>query len=539
MKQFFAQGPNLHYPDETVFSILARQCIRNSQASKSLLSSISGRPKVRIHPFLPCFLNSISNCGFGSPQKLIEQHTLFPLFAFFANKERAQNLRNAMLSDAPLKVAHYSLLSSNHLKLQTALKYCPLCAKIDIETFGVAYWHLSHQIPGINVCANHGVFFLSCTMPNSGWGNLQILPSTNGIIKSATSQEFRLAKFSTKLVKLLTKTDQQLDLASIYKQKMKELGLMTRSGSIRRKKFIGGLTEVYSSLHLFKNDFSTPTKKNFFRLLNIKENTTQHILTHLMFLNWIFSSPVELIKRNEKKQTIKFTSCITSEDKTEKLCLSLLRKGHSINSIYCRIGKSRCYLKRLAKVNGIPITENPRKVSTTTRHKIISLAAKGEKAEVIAKLLSISKAYVEMIISYDVALVEKRRLLKIKSRQMKHRRQLKIYVCTHPEHLRKDIVSNIPNAFHWLYCNDKKWLNEHLPNKTKCHRPQKVNWTQRDSEIHQKLLDNPGQFFPYQSWSEIDRKLGGHGWLTKKRLFLPNSYQLIRSHKSSNSHLSE
>jgi len=38
------------------------------------------------------------------------------------------------------------------------MRVCPLCVKEDRERYGETYWHLSHQLQGIDVCHKHGCY---------------------------------------------------------------------------------------------------------------------------------------------------------------------------------------------------------------------------------------------------------------------------------------------------------------------------------------------------------------------------------------------
>ena len=36
-----------------------------------------------------------------------------------------------------------------------ALRYCPACVNRERSRFGEAYWHRSHQFPGVLICTEH------------------------------------------------------------------------------------------------------------------------------------------------------------------------------------------------------------------------------------------------------------------------------------------------------------------------------------------------------------------------------------------------
>ncbi len=54
---------------------------------------------------------------------------------------------------------------------------------------------------------------------------------------------------------------------------------------------------------------------------------------------------------------------LEGEISTEQQCLQLLRKQYSLSEIYRLTGKSRCYLRRLALLNDIPLELKPKKLT--------------------------------------------------------------------------------------------------------------------------------------------------------------------------------
>ena len=52
-----------------------------------------------------------------------------------------------------VQLAKISMAEPNQSK--QLLKFCPACFENDISRYGEAYWHRTHQIPGILVCLEH------------------------------------------------------------------------------------------------------------------------------------------------------------------------------------------------------------------------------------------------------------------------------------------------------------------------------------------------------------------------------------------------
>ncbi|WP_213431528.1 MULTISPECIES: TniQ family protein [Paenibacillus] len=46
-------------------------------------------------------------------------------------------------------------LPANGVKNNESLQYCTACIRSDRDQFGTAYWHRSHQLPGVKICHKH------------------------------------------------------------------------------------------------------------------------------------------------------------------------------------------------------------------------------------------------------------------------------------------------------------------------------------------------------------------------------------------------
>lgn len=97
-----------------------------------------------------------------------------------------------------------------------------------------------------------------------------------------------------------------------------------------------------------------------------------------------------------------------------------------------------------------------------------------------------------------------------------------------PSAIRQDIKYLCYAAFYWLYKNERDWLNSTLPIATKPQSNPKVDWHRRDIELTEKLKLITAISDPPISLTELDKAVGGHGWLTRYRHKLPMTMNLIR-----------
>lgn len=160
------------YPDELVYSVLARFYVHNGYISYlSCFNEIylSGRVRPDIE-----FMNQIvpeMRWQFEKQipwEQVIWRHTMYPYYSRFADKDKREEAWLAMEHMGkgesivqPKFSRILSLPQSGEEKY--CLKYCPICAKRDRELYGETYWHRRHQVRGLEICHEHG-----CRLSDSG-----------------------------------------------------------------------------------------------------------------------------------------------------------------------------------------------------------------------------------------------------------------------------------------------------------------------------------------------------------------------------------
>lgn len=149
------------YPDELLYSQLARFHARSGYpgytfAAEDLFENKTVRPDIEfLNAYTPEALRLITR------QKPIEEivlnHTMFPYYARFIGYERRMKALHSLVT---MDAAHHNLLPIHKSKSKVIryLRYCPICAEHDRETYGETYWHRIHQMHGIRICPTHHCF---------------------------------------------------------------------------------------------------------------------------------------------------------------------------------------------------------------------------------------------------------------------------------------------------------------------------------------------------------------------------------------------
>ncbi|EPB6937233.1 TPA: TniQ family protein [Proteus mirabilis] len=150
------------YPDELIYSLVARAGIRSAiTSSKQLLSEVFGDRKVIATIDLPSHLSSISellvNTGRFDVQQLIYEHTMFPIYAPFIDE--SIRLRAMKRMEHCSKGSVHLMLGApaSIVKASDNFRVCPACvAKNMGQVIGrdCGSCHLYHTALSMDFCAN-------------------------------------------------------------------------------------------------------------------------------------------------------------------------------------------------------------------------------------------------------------------------------------------------------------------------------------------------------------------------------------------------
>lgn len=148
---FFLPSP---YPDELWYSVLCRYHERSGNTAE--IHSIMDLFGCRTHlPTIetPSYLNDILSGTGLDLDKIIFKNSTFSYFTRFLKVERKQYIfdRCCAVSFTP------KVCGEN----RSFLKYCPVCAKKQLEDYGEPYWVAWAQIRELIVCPLHNVFLVN------------------------------------------------------------------------------------------------------------------------------------------------------------------------------------------------------------------------------------------------------------------------------------------------------------------------------------------------------------------------------------------
>lgn len=295
---------------ESVYSILARYYwLSGHYSCITFLEAFFGSRKVRIHPYLPSNIKKIAGILEQPYVELLQNHTLFPLFALCLDQPLL--LRKAMLS-----LKGNTVISAHipHFKLRffTGHKFCPLCVQRDIEIVGCGVWYIHHQIPGISACAMHGCELLGISNQDMALDRSLFLPDRYKGVSYATDAEIRLANFASSTLWLLSKQRSQLlDPILLYRRELLNQGFMTIAGRLYLSDLVEAISEYWRGIE-FGAPLGLPEALKDWSflgpMLRNKTGFPTHVVKHLLLTGWLFegdaTSFVKAIRKASKQARV-------------------------------------------------------------------------------------------------------------------------------------------------------------------------------------------------------------------------------------------
>ncbi|MDP5290872.1 TnsD family Tn7-like transposition protein [Oceanimonas sp. CHS3-5] len=514
---------------ESVYSWVAQYFVQSAYCDRNrFCTQLFRKPYIRLHPTLPAHIEAVARAAGQEPQYLLHMGTAFPLYAFaLRNKNKVQSLAAAMLGKGWGMMALSGQAASKLTLGGCLLKFCPACLLEDEEKFGVGYWHTAHQFCGVTACAEHRLKLQSIAASTGGIDRQYLLPDSSMLCEQPvpSEQEIYLSSFIIALYRYLCSQSPIIVPSEYYRLLLAQQGYLTRHGNIRSRKLWHDLDEFWVDL------FSGPTPPLPIELASYRyvpglvhyNNRSSHYLKHVMLMAFLSRSPQAFFSADNQSPPHVSRSFLETGWPTEQTVLGLLREHTSMRKISIMTGLSVGCIKQLANRHHLPVGHRSKFITPEMERSIWRQALMGFKREHIARHHSVSVGTVEANIQSHQGLSAWRRHLVMVRRKREHRATLMTYLAHHARGSRNNIKQECGAAFYWLYRHDREWLYLQLPDSQKtCYHPS-VDWAQRDQALAVQLGQMEVQA---KSLSELDRSLGGRGWLIKYKDKLPISHAL-------------
>lgn len=180
------------YPDELLYSVLARSRYYLAEGSPKRLSAIlfGNRSQLAV-PDLPGNLEAL-RWLFGdkwrlSLKELAYKHTLFGYYTrFLGAADRASVL--ARMGGHDVRGLHAALgICASNVRVISRFRLCPDCVETDLALEGETYWRRTHQLPGVCLCSTHGTPLVETVVPFRPTGRHEFVAASASHLETATA----------------------------------------------------------------------------------------------------------------------------------------------------------------------------------------------------------------------------------------------------------------------------------------------------------------------------------------------------------------
>lgn len=294
------------YPDELLYSIIARYHIRSGNTSpKATLDDLFKSRTIYAVVDLPCHIDQlISNIspfmGLDSVQ-IIMENTLFPYYTAFLPNDRFNMILSSMRGNFGGDVHTRVGIMASSIKSPEFLRYCPRCHEDDRSRFGEFYWHRMHQLTGIEKCTIHNTFLLDSSVKlhtgnNNEFIAANIINCANKATNLYVTQEedkvySAISNHAEWLIKnsKLVRNSYGIDdgFGKRYIDSLIEMGYATVNGRVNQQRLIEDFVEFYGVKFLFQMQSYVNSDSDWLSSMLRKQRKSTHPLRHLLFMNYL------------------------------------------------------------------------------------------------------------------------------------------------------------------------------------------------------------------------------------------------------------
>jgi hypothetical protein len=336
------------YHEELLYSTIARAGIRHGLTSpKQLLDEVFDSRTVIATLDLP---NHISSVLKWLPyelnaEKLIYNHTLFPIYAPFIPEDRRQKCLEWMLNKSQGAI-HVALgVSASRIKTPRFIRYCPKCITLQKLKYGEYFWCREWQITAIETCSIHTTLALINTkISRAGVERHKFVAASPEIcpVIVKSQEEIISGRVSRQVQQLLVMPAEQsasfAQWTKYYRELACQFGFVRGNAQIEHQKIKEQILQVWPKSWLFKYGLLFNTQDNqcdwlcsLFRKHRKSFSYLEHVVVNHALLgeSWKISDVISAARKypNDKKLELRnvssLTSLILSEDQHAWMVLLL------------------------------------------------------------------------------------------------------------------------------------------------------------------------------------------------------------------------
>ena len=514
------------YEDELLYSLIARYhfLTGNSDYKDTLLEVFGSRNKIPSVHFP-------SNIGYlcaqfdkktdFTPERLVHNHTLFPLYSPFLPKERAVRIFNLMISGTESNVqAMIGMMAGSVCSIE-GLLYCPSCADNDFKDNGEMYFRRSHNVQGVKVCYKHGCLLKVYRESYRSVSRIEFIRFDHRIADlkpeflPAENTQQKLHRVAESVHYLLNHHQFDYNQVRIHQKYLNLLnakGFLTSKGHISQQDLAFAIHRFYgdSLLSMIESGLDKGNEYNWLKVITRKPKRVVHPIRHILLMTFLSGSAEDFFRNdfrpvpvfgeppwyclnpaaNHYRRRVVVDCKISVDYKTRKPVGTFTchcgfvysRKGPDLlPEDKFKIGRIKNFgpeweekLHSLLKKGHIGLREIGRMMNCDPK-TIVKYTNKLGLADQLQSKMMVQQSLI------SVPSESKNDFYEL------YAKEITVFIKDNPKCCRTEIRHALPKQFAWFYRNNPSWLDEHLPLPlTKglvLGTMARVDWNARDTEI--------------------------------------------------------
>ncbi|BAY32884.1 Tn7-like transposition protein D [Nostoc carneum NIES-2107] len=518
------------YPDEILYSILARYHIRSGNTSpkitlRELFNSENTIATVDLPSNLNSLMQNIKLVSNYQVEDFIYKHTLFPFYNVFLPPKRASQVIDSMKAEFGGDIHTRAGIMASSIKMLRSLRFCPQCLQEDLQKYGEAYWHRIHQIPGVLVCPFHCITVQDSIISTQGLNRHEYYAASSEncpISSIETYSEETLNKLlllaqdswyliNSKFVSRELEWFQKKYIALLISK-----GFSTASGRVNQKKLLDNFLFFYGHeiLTAVNSMVSYEKSQNWLFSIFRKHRKSFHPIRHLLTIRFLSNSLDEFFSNHYEYKPFGDAPWLCLNAATEHYLQAVVNHlviSHCLDNkkplgtfscscgmVYCRTGPDETEedklrigkvikfgsvweqkLKELVEIQKLGLRKTARQLNVDPRTVIRYTSLLGLKTH----WKSIKEAK-----PLDKEVLELNPVNYFNSINIKYREAWKDLQYQYPEASKTALRRLAKGTYAWLYRHDKEWLHQNSPDfKVSVPSLGKVDWVKRDKQVLEEV----------------------------------------------------
>lgn len=495
------------YPDELLYSIIGRYKKWSGEANnRNMLQHIFGNKHITASVDLPSKIEGLIErlpiTSQITEEQLIMEHTLFPFYSAFLPPDQAEAVYKSMVDGFGNEVYSRLGVMGSSVRRHKWIRYCKECLSRDIEIYGERYWHRMHQIPGLDVCVEHGIHLIDSKIHIHGENKYKFIAADewNSPLDCVAKKtqlsdivKYQLLSDSSKMLLRNRYPNRTLDwFEQFYWNKLKELGYSSVLGhKVDQDRLYGDFISYFGEEFLERSQSGIHTKNNWLKQLTRKHQRTFHPVRHLLFLQFLNSDVDEMLLHNDPYkpfgsgpwQCLNLAAEHYGSFVINEVTLTVKDKI-AIGTYHCSCGF--VYTLRSGEdVKKIRVKE----FGMTWVEECTRLSDAGMSLKAIGRRLGVSLRTIKKCLDKVERLEEVEWQLEGETQRTEDRAEWIAMQKKNPFLSRTELRELNPTLFNRLYRSDRLWIEHQSPLKvSKRVRPRpRVNWERRDQELLERI----------------------------------------------------